>query len=68
MYMGELADLMRATQAMAQAADMPIAKTVARHAMALVNAQLREARDLPAKLPRQTRPGNGQTIEAGGAE
>ena len=63
---GELADLMQAAQALAAAAGVPMPKATARHALALVTAQLRAARGLPAKQPRQTRHENGQTqfIEA----
>jgi hypothetical protein len=61
---GELADLMQAAQALAAAADVPMPKAMARHALALVTAQLRAARGLPAKQPRRTRHENGQTIEA----
>ena len=58
---GELADLMQAAQALAAAADVPMPKATARHALALVTAQLRAARGLPPKQPRQTRHENGQT-------
>lgn len=61
-----LADLMQAAQAVAAAADVAIPKATARHALALVTAQLRAARGLPPKTRRQTSPENGQTIEAQG--
>jgi hypothetical protein len=61
--MGELAELMQAAQAVAQAAGVPIPKATARHAIALTTAQLRAARGLPPKRPRQTSHENGQTIE-----
>lgn len=65
--MTELADLMQAALAVSQAADVPMPKTTARHALMLVTAQLRSARGLPPKRLRQTQPENGQTIpgEAG---
>lgn len=62
--MAGLADLMQAAVSAAQAAGVPLSKTVARQAMALTNAQLRQARGLPEKAPRQTGRRNGQTIEA----
>lgn len=64
MDLGELADLMQATQAVAEAAGVPIAKATARHALALVTAQLRAARGLPPKRQRQTSPETGQTIDS----
>lgn len=60
--MGELADLMMAVQAVAKAADVPIAKATAKHALALMTGQLRAARGLPPLARRQTQPKNGQTI------
>jgi hypothetical protein len=45
--LGDLADLMRAAQGVAEAASMPIPKTTARHALALMTAQFRAARGLP---------------------
>jgi hypothetical protein len=62
--MAALADLMQAAQAMAEAAEVALPKATARHALALLTAQLRAARGLPTKQPRQTRHENGQTIEA----
>jgi hypothetical protein len=55
-----LAELMQAALATAQASGVAPSKTMARHAQALVTAQLRQARGLP---PRQTKRENGQTIE-----
>lgn len=60
--MAGLAGMLGAVQAMATAAEVPIPKATARHAVALVTAQLRAARGLPEKAPRQTRPKNGQTV------
>jgi hypothetical protein len=60
---GELAELMQAAQAVAEAAGVPIPKATARHALALTTAQLRAARGLPPLRPRQTDRKNGQTIE-----
>lgn len=64
--LGELADLMQAAQAVADAAGVPVPKSTARHALALTTAQLRAARGLPPKARRQTGPENGQTIEGEG--
>jgi hypothetical protein len=61
--LGALADLMQAARAIAEAAGVPIPKATARHALALTTAQLRAARGLPPKTPRQTKHENGQTIE-----
>jgi hypothetical protein len=60
--------MLGAVQAMATAADVPIPKATARHAVALVTAQLRAARGLPEKAPRQTRLKNGQTFNGELAE
>lgn len=60
--LGELAELMTAAQAVAEAAGVPIPKATARHALALTTAQLRAARGLPPKRSRQTGAENGQTI------
>ena len=65
--LGELAGLMDAARTIAAAADVPIPKATARHALALMQAQLRAARGLPPLARRQTRPKNGQTID-GAAE
>jgi hypothetical protein len=54
---GELAELMRAAQAMAEATGVSIPKATARHAVALMTGELRAARGLPALAPRRsTRP------------
>jgi hypothetical protein len=54
---GELAELMRAAQAMAEATGVPIPKAAARHAVALMTGELRAARGLPPLAPRRgTRP------------
>ena len=58
---------MDAARTIAAAAEVPIPKATARHALALMQAQLRAARGLPPLAPRQTRPKNGQTID-GAAE
>src|SRR4051794_14418354 len=50
--MASLAGMLGAVQGMAAAADVRIPKATARHAVALVTAQLRAARGLPALLPR----------------
>jgi hypothetical protein len=51
---GELADLMRAAQAMAEATGVPIPKATARHAVALMTGELRAARGLPPLAPRRS--------------
>jgi hypothetical protein len=53
---GELADLMRAAQAMAEATGVPIPKATARHAVALMTGELRAARGLPPLAPRRGAP------------
>ena len=52
--MGELAELMRAAQALAEATAVPIPKAAARHAVALMTGQLRAARGLAPLAPRLT--------------
>jgi hypothetical protein len=51
---GELAELMRAAQAMAEATGVPIPKAAARHAVALMTGELRAARGLPPLAPRRS--------------
>lgn len=63
-----LADLMQAAEALAEAAEVPVPKATARHALALVTAQLRAARGLPEKRRRQTSIENGQTIDGEGVQ
>jgi hypothetical protein len=54
---GELAELMRAAQAMAEVTGVSIPKATARHAVALMTGELRAARGLPPLAPRRgTRP------------
>lgn len=63
-----LAGMLSAAVEAAKAAGVPLSKTMARQAMALTSAQLRQARGLPEKPSRQpsgqTKHENGQTIEA----
>jgi hypothetical protein len=51
---GELAELMRAAQAMAEATGVSIPKATARHAVALMTGELRAARGLPPLAPRRS--------------
>jgi hypothetical protein len=60
--MAGLTGLLGTVQAMATAADVPVPRATARHGLALATAQLRAARGLSEKAPRQTRPKSGQTI------
>ena len=64
--LGELAALMEQARALAGQAEVPIPKTVVKHALALMTAQLRSARGLPPLAPRKTKPKNGQTIAEDG--
>jgi hypothetical protein len=66
--LSSLAELMRAAQALAEAAGVSVPKATARHALALTSAQLRQARGLPPKRIRQTDRENGQTIDGDGPE
>ncbi len=50
---GALADLMRATLAVAQASDLPGMKGIAQGASALVRAGIRDARGMPSLAPRR---------------
>lgn len=65
--LSELAALMEQARALAAAADLPIPKTTARHALALMAGQLRAARGLPPLAPRQTKSKNGQTVAEDGS-
>lgn len=62
----DMAELMQAAVAAAQASGVPLPKSVARHAFALVGGQLRAARGLPPVKPRlpagQTPLRIGQTV------
>jgi hypothetical protein len=46
---------MHAARAVADAAGLPVPKTAARHAFALLSAELRRARGLPPLAPRRRR-------------
>jgi hypothetical protein len=60
----DLRDAMVAAVAIAGASGLPVPKTAARHALALLTAQLRHARGLPDVQQRQLRKPIGQTIDA----
>lgn len=57
----ELAVALRAARELADAAGVPVPRSLARHALALLAAQLREARGLPPRRAGKTLPQIGQT-------
>ena len=59
--LADLRDAMAAAAAVATASGLPLPKVMARHAYALLTAQLREARGLSPAKPRQTLIAGGQT-------
>lgn len=63
---GEVTEMMRAAHAVSQAAGVPVPKTVARHLFAVLSAQARAARGLPASKPRSPRGETVRRIEAEG--
>jgi hypothetical protein len=62
---GELAELMRAAQAMAEATGVRIPKATARHAVALMTGELRAARGLAPLAPRRSAKGQPARAIAG---
>lgn len=61
-FLTDLIEVMRAAEATAVAAGVPVPKAVARHSYAILTARLRQVRGLPPVKPRQTRLQIGQTV------